>query len=434
MLRRLLLLYIALSLWLFAPIRASAVLTIEITGGVEAGMPIAVVPFEWRGQGAPPVDLRNVIAADLHRSGRFDVLPVEDFLSRPSDNREVRYKDWRLIKAEALVVGRVKALSGNRFEVRFQLFDVFREKQLAGYRWEVDRARLRKVAHQASDHIVKTLTGKGPAFDSRIAYVTVEQVASKGPTYRLMVADSDGFSPREILLSSDPILSPAWSPDGQFLAYVSFEDGWSKVVLQEVDTGNRLKMSEYPGINGAPAWSPDGRQLALSLSHEGNSEIYVMNIKNRQLQRLTRHSAIDTEPAWAPNGRSIIFTSDRSGRPQIYRVPTTGGKAVRLTFEGRENSRGSISPDGKNLLLVTNDGNGHQIGVFSMSNKRLRTLTSGPFDESPTFAPNGAMALYATKRGGRELLEVVSADGRARQALRFQQGAVRSPAWSPVNR
>ena len=431
--RRRPLLCIVLFLWLFAPVRASAVLTIEITGGVEAGMPVAVVPFEWRGQGAPPVDLRNVIAADLHRSGRFDVLPVEDFLSRPSDDREVRYKDWRLIKAEALVVGRMKALGGNRFEVRFQLFDVFREKQLAGYRWEVEGTRLRKIAHQASDHIVKALTGKGPAFDSRIAYVTVEKAASQGPTYRLMVADSDGFSPREILLSSDPILSPAWSPNGRYLAYVSFEDGWSKVLVQEIDSGNRVKMSEYPGINGAPAWSPDGRQLALSLSHEGNSEIYVMDIKSRRLQRLTHHSAIDTEPAWAPNGQSLIFTSDRSGRPQIYRIPTAGGKAVRLTFEGRENSRASISLDGKNLLMVTSNGNGHQIGVFSISNKRLRTLTSGPLDESPTFAPNGSMALYATKRGGRELLEVVSADGRARQVLRFQQGAVHSPAWSPVN-
>ena len=432
--KRQLILLTLLFLSVFTPGSASAVLTIQITGGVQAGMPIAVVPFEWRGQGAPPVDIRSVIAADLHRSGRFEILPVEDFLSRPSDHREVRYKDWRLIKAEALVVGQMKALGGNRFEVRFQLFDVFQEKQLASYHGEVDGARLRKIAHQTSDHIVKALIGKGPAFDSRIAYVTVEQVASKGPTYRLMVADSDGFSPREILLSSDPILSPAWSPDGRYLAYVSFEDGWSKVVLQEIDTGNRVKMSEYPGINGAPAWSPDGQQLALSLSHEGNSEIYVMDIKSRRLKRLTDHSAIDTEPAWAPNGRSLIFTSDRSGRPQIYRVPTAGGKAVRLTFEGRENSRPSMSSDGKNMLMVTNNGNGHQIGVFSMSNKRLRTLTSGPLDESPTFAPNGSMALYATKRGGRELLEVVSADGRARQALRFQQGAVRSPAWSPVNR
>ena len=432
--RRYLLLLVVLFFWACVPTRALAVLTIQITGGVTAGMPIAVVPFEWRGQGAPPVDLRNVIAADLHRSGRFDILPIEDFLSRPSDDREVRYKDWRLIKAEALVVGQMKALSGNRFEVRFQLFDVFEEKQLAGYRWEIDASRLRKIAHQTSDHIVKALIGKGPAFDSRIAYVTVEQVASKGPTYRLMVADSDGFNPREILLSSDPILSPTWSPDGRYLAYVSFEDGWSNIVAQEIDTGKRVTMSDYPGINGAPAWSPDSRQLALSLSHEGNSEIYVMDIQRRRLQRLTRHSAIDTEPAWWPNGRSLVFTSDRSGRPQIYRVPTTGGKAMRLTFDGRENSRASISPDGKNLLMVTNNGNGQQIGVFSISDKRMRTLTSGPLDESPTFAPNGSMALYATKRGGREQLEVVSVDGRARQVLRFQQGAVRSPAWSPMNR
>jgi TolB protein len=396
-------------------------------------MRIAIVQFQASGQDRPPVDLRNVIASDLYRSGDFEILPPEDFLSRPSNDREVRYRDWRFIKADALVVGGIKALGGDRFEVRFQLFDVFREKQLAGYRWEVDATRLRKIAHQTSDHIVKALIGKGPAFDSRIAYVTVQNKSDQ-PTYKLMVAESDGFDPRELLLSNDPILSPAWSPDGRYLAYVSFEDGWSKIVIQEINTGNRIKVSEYPGMNGAPAWSPDGRRLAMSLSHEGNSEIYVMDIKNRQLQRLTYHAAIDTEPSWAPNGRSIIFTSDRSGRPQIYRVPTAGKKVVRVTFEGRENSRASFSPDGKNLLMVTNNGNGRQIGIFSLSDKRMRTLTKGPSDESPTFAPNGSMALYATERGGRELLEIVSVDGGNRQELQFQQGTVRSPVWSPVNR
>lgn len=416
------------------PGNASAVLTIQISGGVEAGMPIAVVPFEWRGKAPPPVDLRNIIAGDLYRSGRFEILPVDDYLSRPSDNRQVRYKDWRLIKAEALVVGRVRPLGADRFEIQFQLFDVFREQQLVGHRWEVGQSKLRKVAHQVSDLVFKTLTGNSGAFDSRIAYVEVERIASTGPTYRLMVADSDGFNPRKIVASSDSMLSPAWSPDGRYLAYVSFEDGRSKIVIQEIKTGNRMKVSERPGINGAPAWSPDGKRLAVTLSHEGSPEIYLMDIEGQRLQRLTNHSAIDTEPAWAPNGKSLVFTSDRSGRPQIYRVSARGGKVVRLTFEGKENACASFSPDGKNLVMVTNQGKGQQIGVFSLSDKSLRILTDGPFDESPAYAPNGSMVLYATQRSGREIMEFISTAGRARQVLRSQKDAIREPAWAPLNR
>ena len=428
--------------WLIPGGRLLAVLNIEVTQGLEAGMPIAVVPFEWRGQGAPPVDLRKLIADDLYRSGLFDVLPVEDYLSRPSDHREVHYKDWRLIRAEALVVGRVTKLSADQFEVQFRLFDIFGEKQMTGLAKKVDRAGLRKFGHQTSDLIFKALTGKSGAFDSRIAYVNFERVASDGPKYQLIVADSDGFNPMEILSSSNPVLSPSWSPDGRYLAYVSFEDKLEgtmshrpKVVVQDIFNRERFKVSDFPGLNGAPAWSPDGRRLALSLSHEGDPEIYVMDINSRRLQRLTHHSAIDTEPAWAPNGRSLIFTSNRSGQSQIYRTPASGGKAVRLTFEGRENMRGSFSSDGKNLVMVTNHGKGYQIGVFSLSDKKLRILTDGPFDESPTFAPNGSMILYATRRAGREVVEYVSTAGHVRQLLpRFLGGGQREPAWAPLNR
>ncbi len=435
MLKRIFLSICTLVLCLLAFSKAFAVLTIEITGGAGAGMPIAVVPFEWQGKNIPAVDVRQVIVSDLYRSGRFDILPVEDFLSRPRSKGEIRYKDWRLIKAEALVIGRLKELRANRLEIQLEVFDVFREKQLGVYTVEIDRTilRLRKAAHQASDRIVNALIGKSAAFDSRIAYVTVEGAASSNPVYRLMLADSDGFNPIEIVMSSDPIMSPAWSPNGHYLAYVSFEDGWAKIILQDIRSGKRMKLSEYPGMNAAPSWSPDGKKLALTLSHEGSPDIYVMDINDRRLKRLTFHSAIDTEPAWAPNGRSLVFTSDRSGVRQIYRIPAAGGKAVRLTFEGRENANPSFSSDGKYLLLVTDDGNGDQIGVFSMSDKSMRKLTSGRFDESPSFAPNDGMVLYATKRGEREVLEIVSADGRVRHALRFQQGGVRSPAWSPLN-
>ena len=414
-------------------VRAVA-LTIEITKGADGGIPIAVVPFKWQGQAALPVEVGDIIAADLYRSGQFNPLPVDDFLSRPSDESEVKYKDWRLIKAVNLVVGRVTQMGTDRYAVRFQLFDVFRERQLAAFLWKVTGSDLRKTAHQISDKVYEALTGRPGAFDSRIAYVTLLRTASKGSEYQLMVADADGYNPKQILRSPDPILSPAWAADGAWLAYVSFEDGRSKIFVQNLNTGARKKLAEFPGINGAPAWSPDGKHMAMTLSRDGNPEIYVMHIASGSLRRLTNHSSIDTEAAWSPDGRHLVFTSDRAGRPQIYRISAAGGRAERLTFEGKENARASYDRAGKHLTLVTNHGNGDQIGVFSLPTGSLEILTDGRLDESPTFAPNGAMILYAAQRGGSGLLSAVSADGRVRQVLRSESGTVREPAWSSLNR
>ena len=414
-------------------VRAVA-LTIEITKGADGGIPIAVVPFKWQGQTAPPTDIGDIVAADLYRSGQFNPLPVDDFLSRPSDNSEVKYKDWRLIKAVNLVVGRVTQMGTDRYAVRFQLFDVFRERQLAAFLWKVTGSDLRKIAHQISDKVYEALTGRPGAFDSRIAYVTLLRTASKGSEYQLMVADADGYNPKQILRSPDPILSPAWAADGAWLAYVSFEDGRSKIFVQNLNTGARKKLAEFRGINGAPAWSPDGKHMAMTLSRDGNPEIYVMHIASGSLRRLTNHSSIDTEAAWSPDGRHLVFTSDRAGRPQIYRISAAGGRAERLTFEGKENARASYDRAGKHLTLVTNHGNGDQIGVFSLSKGSLEILTDGRFDESPTFAPNGAMILYAAQRSGSGLLSAISADGRVRQVLRSESGTVREPAWSSLNR
>ena len=414
-------------------VRAVA-LTIEITKGADGGIPIAVVPFKWQGQTALPVNVGSIIAADLRRSGQFNPLPVDDFLSRPSDESEVKYKDWRLIKAVNLVVGRVTQMGTDRYAVRFQLFDVFRERQLAAFLWKVTGSDLRKTAHQISDKVYEALTGRPGAFDSRIAYVTLLRTASKGSEYQLMVADADGYNPKQILRSPDPILSPAWAADGAWLAYVSFEDGRSKIFVQNLNTGARKKLAEFPGINGAPAWSPDGKHMAMTLSRDGNPEIYVMHIASGSLRRLTNHSSIDTEAAWSPDGRHLVFTSDRAGRPQIYRISAAGGRAERLTFEGKENARASYDRAGKHLTLVTNHGNGDQIGVFSLPTGSLEILTDGRLDESPTFAPNGAMILYAAQRGGSGLLSAVSADGRVRQVLRSESGTVREPAWSSLNR
>lgn len=423
----------ALLLGFSAP--ASAVLTIQVTKGVEAAIPIAIVPFGLEGVSAAdlPTDVADVITADLGRSGKFAPLPRGDFLNLPDDLRSVRYKNWRLLKAEALVVGRVVDAGDSRYEVRFQLLDVFREKQLAGRKFVVPANRLRKAAHQISDIIYETLLGKPGAFDTRIAYVTVESEAA-GKRFLLRVADSDGHGPNTILTSSHPILSPAWSPDGNRLAYVSFEKKRSMIYVQDLWSAKRERVAEYAGINSAPAWSPDGGQLAMTLSRDGNSEIYVYDLASRDLRRLTRHTAIDTEPAWSPDGGTIAFTSARSGTPQIYRIAAAGGTARRVTFNGKYNAGASYARDGKSIVLITNQGNGYRVGIYSTHDRTVTELTRTSQDESPTFAPNDEMIMYATQSGGRNVLAAVSPDGQVHQIISLQNGTVREPAWSPFNR
>ncbi|MDP7523510.1 MAG: Tol-Pal system beta propeller repeat protein TolB [Arenicellales bacterium] len=417
------------------PTSAFAALTIEITQGEDSGTPIAAVPFRWHGDGEPPEDIRAIIAADLHRSGRFDLLPAADFLSKPSEITEVRYKDWRLIKAEALVIGRVIEKGPDQFEVSFQLLDVYRERVKVGLRFSVSAAQLRQVAHQISDRIFYEMTGVRGAFDTRIAYVTMNQQDNNDRLYRLMVADSDGHDPQQILQTTNlPVLSPAWSPNGEWLAYVSFSNATSgaNIWLQDINSGNRRTIAQVEGAASAPAWSPDGKWLALTISAKGNTDIYVLQVASGEARQLTRHPAIDTEPAWSPDGRHLVFTSDRSGRPQIYRISRSGRDIERLTREGKENARASYDPSGKRLVMVTNRGTGagYQIGVFSLASGEMELLTDGTLDESPTFSPNGAMILYATRLGRDGVLAAVSTDGRVRQILKMHDGEVREPAWA----
>jgi len=410
---------------------ARAILTIEITQALEGGIPIAIVPFRTEGA-APPHDVAAVVEADLVRSGRFSAIPHQDFVSTPSRHSEVVFKDWRISRAEALVIGQVQSIGPSRHVVEFRLYDVFREQQLTGYVYVVDSAKLRMVAHQIADLIYEQLTGEPGAFNTRIAYVTKER-GRKGPVYKLQVADSDGYNPVTILTSPEPLLSPAWSHDGTRLAYVSFEHRRSMIYVQNVETGERYKLTEQPGIVSAPAWSPDDSRLALVLSKDGNPEIYVMTLADKRLQRLTRHGAIDTEPAWSPDGRELVFTSDRSGKPQIYRMDADGGKVERVTFEGDYNARASFSPDGKALALISRSGSRFRTAILHLKGAQLQVLTDGSLDESPSFAPNGRIILYATSVQGRGVLASVSADGRVRQLLKSTEGDVREPAWSPFN-
>jgi len=417
----------------FAP-AAQAILTIEITQGVDGGLPIAIVPFGTVGTERPPEDVAAIVTADLARSGRFSALDRKDFVSRPSEDKQVIFKDWRIIKAEALAIGNVRPAGQGKWRVEFRLYDVYKEKQLAGFSYTIHGSRLRTVAHQISDVIYEKLTGEPGVFNTRIAYITRE-VSGKKNIFKLQVADADGHNPVTILTSKEPLMSPAWSPDGTRLAYVSFESRRPVLYAQTVTTKSRQKLAEFYGINSAPAWSPDGTRLALTLSRDGNPEIYIMRLSDNQLVRMTRHPAIDTEPSWSPDGREIVFTSDRSGKPQIYRMRSDGaGNAERLTFENEYNARASYSPDGRTLTLVSGKRGRYHASLLHIGTSVLQSLTDTPLDESPTFAPNGRMILYATSRGGNGMLASVSADGRVRQTLKLQEGDVREPAWSPFNR
>jgi TolB protein len=412
---------------------AQAVLTIEITKGVDVGIPIAIVPFSWKGAAVAGESMSNVIEADLTRSGRFDSIPSSDFLQKPHTAKQVRFKDWRLIKADNLVVGTIEQAGAGVYRVKFQLLDVYTGKILTGYQYSVQSNKLRTVAHQISDIIYEKLTGEKGAFNTRVAYVTVEK-SKKGRRYLLQVADSDGFNPQTILNSHQPLMSPAWSPDARKLAYVSFENKRSMIYVQNLSDGKRENIASFKGINSAPAFSPDGTRLAFVSSKEGNTEIYVLDLRTRALKRLTNHHGIDTEPSWMPNGKGLVFTSSRSGQPQVYRMNTDGSGVKRLTYSGKYNARPSISADGKLMVMISRSNGLYHVATLNLRTKEMNQLTSTLLDESPSFAPNGRMVLYASEQNNKGVLAAVSSDGRVRQTLRFLQGDVREPAWSPYLR
>jgi TolB protein len=409
-------------------------LEISIQEGHAAALPIAVVDFDYTGAGAPPdTDVAAVIRADLNRSGSFRTLATQDLVERPSQMAEVNFATWRLQKQDFLVVGRVLDQVDGGYRVEFELLDIARQERSLGKVLAGRAGNMRDIAHQIADLIYEQILGVRGAFWTRIAYVTAVG-SGRDMQYSLVIADSDGHNPQTVIRSREPLLSPAWSPDGRRLAYVSFERGNSSIYVQEIGTGAREALASYRGINGAPAFSPDGTRLALTLSRSGNPEIYVMDLASKALSQVTSHWGIDTEPVWHPNGREIYFTSDRAGKPQVYRVASNGGDAQRVTFNGEYNARPTICCDGKKLAVAQGGGNVYRIAVFDKTfgeTGQVSLLSPGNLDESPSFAPNGSMVLYATREGRRGVLYAVSADGRARQRLVLAEGDVREPAWSP---
>ena len=380
------------------------------------------------------LDVAKVISDDLARSGRFAPIAEDDMLQKPSSGVDMDFDDWSILGVEAVVIGNVTQTGANAYSVQFQLFDVFGRDQLVGYKMPASRGTMRRVAHRAADMIYEKLTGINGVFDTKVAYVTAQQ-RNSGQLFSLIVSDQDGENEHTIMESTDPIMSPAWSPDSRRLAYVSFEGNRSSVFIQTLRTGNRIQVSSKPGINGAPAFSPDGRKLVITLGGiDGNLDIYVLDINSRQTRRVTTHRAIDTEGSWSPDGRHIYFTSDRGGGPQIYRVPANGGTPERITFEGSYNARPRLSPDGSRLAMVHLDRGNYRIAVLDIKRKDLLVLSVGRQDESPSFAPNSDTLIYATRQSRVGVLETVTADGLIRQRLASGKGDVREPVWSPFQR
>jgi len=432
MMRRLLAL--VLLLIPFATVQAQQGLDIGLVTGNEGSLPITVVPMPYQGSsGAPDTDVAAVIRNDLNRSGQFKSLAVESISEKPTRGSEIRFPTWRVLRQDFIVVGRVLDASDGGYRVEYELYDVAKQQQMIGLA-VVGRAKgMRDVAHQISDQIYEKILGVRGAFWTRVAYVTASGLGP-GTQYALMIADSDGFNPQNVVRSKEPLLSPAWSPDGKRIAYVSFERGNSTIYVQEIGTGAREAVASFRGINGAPAFSPDGRRLALTLSKGGNPDIYVMDLASKSLTQVTNHYGIDTEAAWMPDGQTLLFTSDRAGKPQVYQVPASGGSPARLSFQGESNARATVSFDGKKIAMAQGSGNVYRVALLDRSfggGGRWQTLSPGNLDESPSFAPNGSMLLYATKEGRRGVLYAVSADGRVRLRLVTAEGDVREPAWSP---
>ena len=410
---------------LLAATAASAQLVIDVTLSGGRQIPVAIVPFS--GEVDAPQNITPVIGADLTGTGLFKLFPLTGVANLPTEPSAINFADWSTRAVEALVIGSIAPMPDGRFEVRFRLFDVGKQSQVSSFVYTVGATQLRATAHKIADEIYEKLLNERGIFSTKVAYVL-----KRGPRYELQVADADGFNPQTVLSSLEPIGGPKWSPDGSKLVYVSYESRKSTVIVQDLATGQRKVVSNFPGDNYAPSWSPDGKQIALALSKDSIAQIYTVPSNGGEATRITESKAIDVSPAFTPDGQSIIFVSDRSGGPQLYRIPAAGGTPQRLTFDGNYNLSPRMSPDGKLVAYVTRDDKLRlRIATFELATGQFNVLTDGPLDDSPSFAPNGRTILYEAKGGGRGVLGSVSVDGRVKQRLSSQAGDVREPAWGP---
>lgn len=412
--------------WLTA-MPAQAALEIEISGGSAIQVPIAILPLAESASVQGKNRLHEIISNDLKGSGLFRIINTSGMPALPTSPAQIRYTDWTALKAQGLSLGDVQPLPNGNLKVSVQVMDVLRQTPLLQLNYTIPPTQYRHVAHLIADQIYEKFTGQPGSFATRIAYVT-----KVGKRFTLQVADADGFNAQTLVASNEPIISPTWSPDGNRMAYVSFEKKKPVVFVQSLYTGERKVVANFKGNNSAPAWAPDGSKLAVVLTYGANSQIYTISQDGSNLQQVTKSNAIDTEPAFSPDGQWIYFSSDRGGRPQIYKVPASGGSPSRVTFEGGYNVSPRFSPDGRYLTYIRNDGGSFKVALQDLGTGDVKLLSTGSQDESPSFAPNGRTLMYATRVGGRGTLATVTVDGLVRQRLSEAGGDIREPAWGPA--
>ncbi len=406
-------------------------LRIEITGGADDPINIAVVPIEWKLDSPQDEYLHEIIRSDLESFGEFKVLPPESMLSFPSTQEEVFYRDWRLLKVDYLVLGQAnKSEIEDELKISYFIFDIAREKVIHKAIMTGPYKSLRRVAHNMSDKIYKKIQGIPGIFSTRLAYI--DKPSAQDLNYNLRIADIDGYNGISLFSSPQPIMSPNWSPLGNKIAYVSFEEGTSRIFTQTVATGERKGIKLERGINSSPNWSPDETKLAAVLSKEGNPDIFIYDLKKNNWKQITEHFGIDTEPDWSPNGKSLLFTSNRSGSPQIYQVNIRTKRVKRLTFEGTYNARARYLPDGKSIVFVHRRNGVFHIASQKIRSGKVRILTDTSLDESPTISPNGNVVIYATKKNDEDVLAGITIDGKTKFILPSLKGETREPAWSPI--
>lgn len=404
---------------------AQAQFRVEVSGVGLTQVPIAIAGF--RGEEASPQKISAIVSADLERSGQFALSDVGS--SRMDENSRPDFSALRLKSLDAVVSGSVSKLADGRFDVRFRLWDVVKSQDLGGQSFAVAPTELRLAAHRISDYVYERVTGDRGVFSTRIAYVT-----KAGQNFNLWIADSDGEGAQSALASPEPIISPAWNPNGTQLAYVSFESRKPVIYVHDIATGKRRLLANFKGSNSAPAWSPDGRTLAVTLSRDGGSQLYVMDAGGGEAKRISQSSSIDTEPVFSADGRWIYFVSDRGGSPQVYRMPAAGGNAERVTFSGTYNISPSLSPDGRWLAFISRVSGAFKLHVMDLVSGNVMAVTDSSADESPSFAPNGRLVMYATQQNGREALMTTTLDGKIKTRLAGQTGDIREPDWGPLHK
>lgn len=428
--------FVAIIACMVMPLIAEANLTIEINQGNAQAVPVAVVPFSSNSDQLLPVDVASVISNDLKLSGQFAPVSQDDFLSFPSDAKSVYYPDWKKLNVHYLVLGKVNLLPNNGYRINYQLFDINAQKSiLSGY---VDglSGQLRPLAHRISDYIYQKITGIPGVFSTKLLYVLAQNKGTTSASYQLVYADMDGYRPVTIVTSSQPIVSPAWSPDHREVAYVTYTNDLRQIIyMQDLATGQRRTVSP-PGfaLDASPVFSPDGEWLAMTLSKGRDSHIYIKNLKTGQLKQVTFGTYIlDSEPTWTPDGQNIVFTSNRGGSAQLYEINLASKKLTRLTFEGSFNARARVFPDGKHLALVTKGAGerAYHIAILSLTSGKMRIISTEPFEDSPSISPNGRMLVFSALKDDQHVLGMITVDGRASYTLPARKGDVQEPGWSP---